>query len=137
MLSLQFNELNEEMDKRLRPPIFDADASNSGNSESSSKWKHWKKIFESYVRRIADITGQDKLDMLVSLLDTSVYVHISESQSYEEAIHLLDGVYIKPVNEIYAQHRLNTLKQKGGDSLQDFYQRLKKLSVQKRAGLSK
>ena len=90
MLSLQFNELNEEMDKRLRPPIFDADAS---NSESSSKWKHWKKIFESYVRRIADITGQDKLDMLVSLLDTSVYVHISESQSYEEAIRLLDGAY--------------------------------------------
>ena len=114
------------MDKRLRPPIFDADAS---NSESSSKWKHWKKIFESYVRRIADITGQDKLDMLVSLLDTSVYVHISESQSYEEAIRLLDGAYIKPVNEIYARHRLNTSKQKGGESLQDFYQRLKKLSA--------
>ena len=126
MLSLQFNELNEEMDKRLRPPIFDADAS---NSESSSKWKHWKKMFESYVRRIADITGQDKLDMLVSLLDTSVYVHISKSQSYEEAIRLLHGAYIKPVNEIYARHRLNTSKQKGGESLQDFYQRLKKLSA--------
>ena len=83
MLSLQFNELDEEMDKRLRPPIFDADAS---NSESSSKWKHWKNIFGSYVRRIADITGQGKLDMLVCLLDTSVYVHISESQSYEETI---------------------------------------------------
>ena len=38
-------------------------------------------------------------------------------------------VHIKPVNKIYAQHLLNTLKQKGGESLQDFYQRLKKLSA--------
>ena len=42
---------------------------------------------------------------------------------------MLDGAYIKPVNEIYARHRLNTLKQRGGESLQNFYQRLKKLSV--------
>ena len=90
MLSLQFNELDEEIDKQLRLPIFDADAS---NSESLSKWKHWKKIFESYVQRIVDITGQDKLDMLLSLLDTLVYVHISESQSYEDAIRLLHGAY--------------------------------------------
>jgi len=36
------------MDKHLRPPIFVADAS---TAQSSGKWKHWKKIFESYVRR--------------------------------------------------------------------------------------
>ena len=36
-----------------------------------------------YVWRIANITDRDKLDMLVNLLDTSVYLHISEGQNYE------------------------------------------------------
>jgi len=114
------------MDKRLRPPTCVADAS---ALESSGKWKHWKKIFESYVRRIADVTNQDKLDILVSLLDTSVYAHISECETYTAALQLLESAFAKPVNEKYARHKLNTSKQREGESLPNFYQRLKQLSA--------
>ena len=96
--------------------------------KSYSKWKHWK-IIKSYVWRIAKITDRDNLDILVNLQDTSVYLHISEGQNYEEAILLLDSAYIKPVNKIYARRRLKTSKKQRGETLQNFYQRLKKLSA--------
>ena len=66
----------------------------------------------------------------VGVLRLWVYAHISESESYADAIQLLDRVYITPVNEVYARHRLNTSKQKVCESLQEFYLRLKKLSAE-------
>ena len=79
--------------------------------------------------RIERVTDQDKLDILISLLDTSVYSYISENANFNDAIARLEGLYVKPVNEVYARHRLNTCKQNPGDSLEDFLERLKALSI--------
>ena len=40
----------------------------------------------------------------------------------------VECAYVKPVNEIYARHRLNTSRQNEGESLEGFLQRLKILS---------
>ena len=56
------------------------------------------------------VTNANKHDILVSLLDTTVYAHTSESKKYADAIQLLDRDNINPDNEVYARHRLNFLK---------------------------
>ena len=40
----------------------------------------------------------------------------------------VECAYVKPVNKIYARHRLNTSRQNEGESLEGFLQRLKILS---------
>ena len=75
------------MDKCLRPQIFETDV-NAANS--SNKWKHLKRTFESYVGCITDVTNQGKLDLLINLLDTSVYKYVSECSTCGEAITRLN-----------------------------------------------
>ena len=58
------------MDKCLRPQIFDT---NANLEEGSRKWLHWKRAFESFIRRIVGATDRDKLDLLINFINTNVY----------------------------------------------------------------
>ena len=113
------------MDKCLRPQIFDTDAN---SEEGPRKWLHWKRTFESFIRRVDGATDRDKLDLLINFIETNVYSYITECTTYADALNKLECAYVKPVNEIYARHRLNTSRQNEGESLEDFLQRLKILS---------
>jgi len=99
------------------------------SASSANRWEHWKRILENYLSRLAEITAQDKLDILISLLDSTVYEYIRECSTYDDAMACLDNVFVKPVNEVYARHRLNTCQQKPGESIDEFLQRLKAVSV--------
>jgi len=98
-----------KMDKCLRPQVFSAEAD---TADGARRWQYWKRMLENYLRRIDNISAQDKLDVLISLLDASVYTYIRERASYQEAIDCLENIYVKPVNEVYARHKLNTCRQK-------------------------
>ena len=63
----------------------------------------------------------------MNLLDTSVYSYVSECGTFDWAVARLDSSYVKPVNEVFARHRVNTCQQTQGESLDDFLQRLKSL----------
>ena len=63
------------------------------------------------------------------MVETPVYVLISDSTTYNDAIATLDRTYSKPVSEIFARHRLNTCGQKTNETLEEFFQRLKKFSA--------
>ena len=115
------------MDKRLRPLIFNT---NTSNSESSSKCGSIGKTYFKVMFRESRISL-----VKTSLICFEVYWMLrcmcisAKAKVTKEAIRLLDSAYIKPVHKIYARHQLNTSKQKGVESLQDFYQMLKKLSA--------
>ena len=113
------------MNKSLRPQVFGADAS---SQEGSRKWLHWRRTFESYVRRLDNANDRDKLDILINLVDSNVYAYISECTTYADAVDKLNRAYVKPINEVFARHRLNTSRQDLTESLGDFLQRLKILS---------
>jgi len=114
------------MDKYLRPQVFSVKVD---LSESSKIWLHWKCTLQSYLRRIEDVADEVKLDILVSLLDTSVYMYIADCPTFEAAITRLDEVYMKPINEAFARHKLSTCHQEMGELLEEFFQQLKKLSA--------
>ena len=71
---------------------------------------------------------RDKLDILINLVDTNVYAYISKCTTYADAVDKLNRAYVKPINEVFARHRLNTSRQDLTESLGDFLQRLKILS---------
>ena len=73
--------------KCLKPLKFDTD---NNDTNCANKWKHWKRTFENYVARIEGMAEQDKLDILVSLLDTSVYSYISGCNNFNNAITRLE-----------------------------------------------
>jgi len=114
------------MDKYLRPQVFSVKVD---SCESLKIWLHWKFTLQSYLRRIEDVTDEVKLDILVSLLDSLVYMHIADCPTFEAAITRLDKVYMKPINEVFAWHKLSTSHQEMGEPLEGFFQRLKKLSA--------
>jgi len=114
------------MDKCLRPQVFSAEADTAGGA---MRWQHWKRTLENYLRRIDNISADDKLDVLISLLDASVYTYIRECASYQEAIDCLENIYVKPANEVHARHKLNTCRQKSEEKIEEFFQRLQFFSA--------
>ena len=69
---------------------------------------HWRRTFESYVRRLDNANDHGKLDILIDLIDTNVYAYISECTTNIDAMDKLNRAYNKPINEVFARHRLNT-----------------------------
>jgi len=55
--------------------MFSAEAD---TADGARRWQHWKRTLEKYLRRIDNISAEDKLDVLISLLDASkfgIYLH--------------------------------------------------------------
>jgi len=111
----------------MRLPLLDADAN---SPDGPRNWRHLKRCFQSYIQRIEGVTDADKLDILISLPHASVYAYIRDCETYGDAITCLDNAFLKPVNEVFARHRLNVCQQKVGESLEEFMQRLKTLSAE-------
>ena len=45
-------------------------------ADGARRWQHWKRTLENNLRRIDNISAQDKLDVLITLLNASVYTYI-------------------------------------------------------------
>lgn len=85
------------MEKFLRPERFD------GGDASTGDWVHWLKTFTNFVSALGR-EAQDKLMLPTKYMSTFVYTHIRNcSTQYDEAIKILQPVYVKPVYEVFAQ----------------------------------
>ncbi|KAK4312025.1 hypothetical protein Pmani_016518 [Petrolisthes manimaculis] len=123
--SQQKNSSQEEghwlTDNSLRPERFE------GTDSTPGHWEHWFKTFSNFLSSLG--TGApDKLHLLTNYVAPSVYTHIRDCTTYDEAIKTLQTVFVKPVNEIFARHQLSTRKQQPGESVDQFLQFLKLLS---------
>ena len=102
------------------------------NSPSAGKeWKHWIRTFENYLasfpERAEDEIPINKLRLLTNSVAYDVYDYIEECVTYESAIRVLENLYVKTPNEIFARHLLATARQTPGQSLNDFVQKLQGL----------
>ena len=57
-----------------------------------------------------------------------IYLYIEDSTTYEDAKQVLDRIYLKPKNEIFARHLLMITKQKSNESLAEFARTLRERS---------
>ena len=127
------------MDKLLKPRILETEPN---EPEAEQIYKHWLKTFQCFLtsaeatRRNGDNEPQvNKLSLLFNYVSHRIYLYIEDSTTYEDAkqvldrIYLvLDRIYLKPKNEIFARHLLMITKQKNNESLAEFARTLKERS---------
>ena len=118
------------MDKILKPTRLGIDPN---SSTATKEWRHWKRTFNSYVRRYITTTtsenvDEDRLAALVSCATPEVFEYFDHCDTYAEAEATLDQLYVKRPNEIFARHLLQVAKQKPNQTLEDFRCTLVKLA---------
>ncbi|XP_024885915.1 uncharacterized protein LOC112463647 [Temnothorax curvispinosus] len=113
------------MDKFLKPERFDVEPT---SISADQKWTHWKRTFSNFLSHIKDVPEASKCQLLTNHIAPNVYQYISEAGTFAEAIDVLDSLYIKPRNEIYARHCLATRRQHAGESVDQYLQVLKQMS---------
>ncbi|XP_039283240.1 uncharacterized protein LOC120351134 [Nilaparvata lugens] len=75
-------------------------------------------------------TEDTKLDILVTLLSAENYKLIIDCTTFEESISILEGIFIKKKSEIFTRYLLSIRKQKQGESIDNFFLKLKELSLE-------
>ncbi|XP_064072074.1 uncharacterized protein LOC135193461 [Vanessa tameamea] len=115
------------MSRYLRPDRFDIEP-NSSNSDL--KWTHWRFTFTNFLSEEISTNTPDsmKLMLLVNHLAPTIFSYIRDCKFYEDAIKLLDSIYIKPRNEVLARHILITRKQRPEETICEYSRALKLLA---------
>lgn len=111
------------MDKLLRPDRF-----NGTLDTTPAEWNHWFRTFTNFLDSLPAYPAPDKLKLLVNHVSPSVYSHISDCTTYNEAITILKTVFVKPTNVVFARHLLATRKQTASETVDQFLHALKLLS---------
>ena len=79
------------MDKCLKPERFETDPT---LLDSKRKWQNWIRTFTGYINSIEEVSEENKLNILINHVDTSLYEYISEAETYEAAITILHKIHI-------------------------------------------
>ena len=105
------------MERFLKPERFES-ATNS--PDASKEWTHWIRTFENFVSSFDDVTEESELQLLINHVSFSVFQLISECKTYQDALVLLESLYVRPKNEVYARHVLSTKKQGIEESIDQY-----------------
>ena len=115
------------MVKLLKPKKLDLEPN---ETYAANEWKHWRVTFENFIDAVQSvIEGRtlDKLKTLVNAVSYNVYEYFEECETYDNAIEVLQRLYVKTPNEIFARHSLATQRQTPGQSLDAFLITVKKI----------
>ena len=98
---------------------------------AEDEWKYWLKTFTDFVEAMPAGEGEaqiNELNVLAAYLTAPIYKLIVKETTYDNAVAVLRRLFVKPRNEIFAQHVLATAQQKDGESIDEFVLRLNGLS---------
>ena len=112
------------MERVLRPERFDTDIN---DVNASKRWSHWLKTFDNFLSTISS-HKPDELAVLTNFLSPEVYEYISDCATYALARSKLNSLYIKPKNEVYSRYLLANLRQQGGETIDQYVQKLHEMS---------
>jgi hypothetical protein len=111
------------MDKVLRPECLETDPN---SNTAATEWQHWKRTFENFLS-VLPRERLDKFGVLTNFVSPTVFQYIEESEDYTAAIAILEALFVKPCNKIYARHLLATRRQRTNETLDEYLQVLKTL----------
>ena len=112
------------MDKVLRPERLETDPS---SNTAAKEWLHWKRTFENFMAVLPQ-EDLNKLAVLANYVSPSIFQYIEECTEYGTAIEMLQVLFVKPRNEIFAPYLLATRRQAPAETLDEYLQALKTLS---------
>ncbi|XP_012565799.2 uncharacterized protein LOC105849896 [Hydra vulgaris] len=111
------------MDRFMKPDRLGIDPN---SADAAKTYNHWLRTFNNFVSTVDN--NFIKLNLLINHIEPNVYEFISECDDFEQATSILESIYIKPKNEIFARHILSTRKQKPSETIDQFLNELKNLS---------
>ena len=112
------------MERLLKPERFEEDPSSTSAKET---WIHWKTTFANFIAKVTDLDDAGKLHLLINHIAPSIFRYINTCTTYDDAVKVLDDLYVKPVNEVFARHKVFSRGQQPGESLDQFLVALKEL----------
>lgn len=110
------------MDTLLKPAQLDLDKNSTTATEEQT---HWHQTFTNFINECGE-RATDKHRTLMNYVSHNVYIEGCED--YDSAIQILEPLFVKMPNKVFARHLLATRRQKPGEYLMEFLQELHKLS---------
>ena len=114
--------------------LFKSDLRNldTPDSDFADKWRHRRKMLEEFLSALLlssnmTLTGAKKFTLLLHNVSTPIYWNLSECENYETAVEILEAMFVKKNNTIFARHLLATRHQQPEESLEKYLQILKTL----------
>ncbi|XP_059799682.1 uncharacterized protein LOC132377435 [Hypanus sabinus] len=112
------------MESILRPDKLDIDPQ---SPEAAITFELWFACFQSYLEEIPVTEPATMHRVLLSRVSPRVYSLIRDWPTYQGALDALERQYLRPVNTVYALHRLVTQQQRAGESSAEFVRALQTL----------
>ncbi|XP_059824900.1 uncharacterized protein LOC132393533 [Hypanus sabinus] len=112
------------MESILRPDRLDIDPQ---SPEASIVFELWFACFQSYLEEIRVTEPATMHKILLPRVSPRVYSLIRDLPTYQGALDSLKRQYLRPVNTVYARHRLATRRQWAGESSAEFVRALQTL----------
>ncbi|XP_072118179.1 uncharacterized protein [Mobula birostris] len=112
------------MEQSLRPEKLDL---NPQTPEAGNAFELWLACFEVYLEEIKATDPVAKRRVLLSRVSPRVYSLIREQPNYNGAMNARKRQYLRPINSVYARHRLATRQQRPGESSAEFVRALQTL----------
>ncbi|XP_059843069.1 uncharacterized protein LOC132403623 [Hypanus sabinus] len=112
------------MEPVLRPDRLDLDPQ---DPDAALAFEHWLACFQSYLAELRATEPAVMHRILLSRVTPKVYSFIRDLPTYEGALDALKRQYLRPVNTVYARHRLATRQQRPGESCAEFLRALQTL----------
>ena len=89
------------MDTLLKPTRLDL----YPNSPTATKeWRHWYRTFTNFIDECSE-KAADEFRTLVSYVSHNVYEYIEDCKDYKSAIRVLEQLFVKTPNEIFARYK--------------------------------
>ena len=101
-------EDNSQQFNSLKPERFDVDPN---SSTAAKQWLQWQRTFMYFLTAIAT-HNPNKLNILIDYV-TPIYNYITECETYDAVIQILQALYVKLKNEVFARHLLATCRHVG------------------------
>ena len=83
----------------------------------------WKGKLDIYLQTL-EASNVDKFNILINRLGLNAFDYVDSASDYDEAIEKLEKIYSKKINRIYARWKLSQEKQREGESIANFVNRL-------------
>ncbi|GAA56029.1 hypothetical protein CLF_109672 [Clonorchis sinensis] len=112
------------MERLFRPDRFDADPRSYSASE---QWIRSHETFTNFLSCV-ELPNVDKRKLLANFLSPSVYQHVRECTTYEDAIQTLGTMHIMPKSEVFSRHVLATTIEEPGQLVDAFLKKLRYLA---------
>ena len=96
---------------------------NPQDEDAAKVFKLWKRKLDIYLQTL-EANNEEKFNILINRLGLNTYEYVDSASNYEEAIEKLEKIYSKKINRIYARWKLSQEKQREGESIDNFVNRL-------------